>query len=143
MKRIIIKPGKEGRIRAGHPWVYDNEIAKVLEGRSPASGKDAPGAALLPGELADVETSRKQYLGRAFVNPRSKIRARIYSPSKEGADKGFFKRRIREAVMRRVHGNGPAGADPGSRLESRRLVFAEADFLPGLIIDRFTGWPLA
>jgi 23S rRNA (cytosine1962-C5)-methyltransferase len=138
MKRVIIKPGKEGRIRAGHPWVYDNEIARVLEGPSPA-GREAREAALLPGELADVETSRKQYLGRAFVNPHSKIRARIYSPSKEGVDKGFFKRRIREAVIRRAHG----GRSPPSRGESRRLVFAEADFLPGLIIDRFAGWPLA
>ncbi|MDR1412242.1 MAG: class I SAM-dependent rRNA methyltransferase [Spirochaetaceae bacterium] len=139
MKRIIIKPGREGRIRAGHPWVYDNEIAKVLEGRDP--DRDAPGAELIPGELADVETSRRQYLGRAFANPHSKIRARIYSPSKEGVDKGFFKHRIREAVMRRVQVDGLSG--PGPRLESRRLVFAEADFLPGLIIDRFAGWPLA
>jgi 23S rRNA (cytosine1962-C5)-methyltransferase len=142
MKRIIIKPGRESRIRSGHPWVYDNEIGNVLEGRGPAPGRDAPGAALAPGELADVETSRRQYLGRAFVNPASKIRARIYSPSKEGMDKGFFKRRIREALIRRVRGSGPlsrAGPFP----ESRRLVFAEADFLPGLIVDRFAGWPLA
>ncbi|MDR2784614.1 MAG: class I SAM-dependent rRNA methyltransferase [Treponema sp.] len=141
MKRIIIKPGREGRIRAGHPWVYDNEIAKVLEGRDPAAGRKAPESVLLPGELADVETSRRQYLGRAFVNPHSKIRARIYSPSKEGVDKGFFKRRIREAVIRRARDSRVSGA--AFRGESRRLVFAEADFLPGLIIDRFAGWPLA
>ena len=148
MKRIIIKPGREGRIRAGHPWVYDNEIAKTLEGRDSAAGREAREAVLLPGELADVETSRRQYLGRAFVNPHSKIRARIYSPSKEGVDKGFFKRRIREAVLRRarngrVSGAGRGGGFSGIRDESRRLVFAEADFLPGLIIDRFVGWPLA
>jgi 23S rRNA (cytosine1962-C5)-methyltransferase len=139
VKRIIIKPGREGRIRAGHPWVYDNEIAKTLEGRDSA-GREAREAVLLPGELADVETSRRQYLGRAFVNPHSKIRARIYSPSKEGVDKGFFKRRVREAVLRRARDGCVSGV---WRDESRRLVFAEADFLPGLIIDRFTGWPLA
>jgi 23S rRNA (cytosine1962-C5)-methyltransferase len=88
------------------------------------------------GECADVESSRKEYLGRAIVNPHSKIIARMYSPSKEGMDKGFFKRRIREALRRR------AGFRDLSR-ESARIVFAEADFLPGLIIDRFTGWPLA
>lgn len=152
MKRIILKPGREGRILRGHPWVYDNEIAQTLEGRDPAGGK-AREAALLPGELADVETSRRQYLGRAFVNPASKIRARIYSPSKEGVDKGFFKHRIREAILRRAREGrlpGPAAsADPlqhggfALRDESRRLVFAEADFLPGLIVDRFAGWPLA
>jgi 23S rRNA (cytosine1962-C5)-methyltransferase len=96
MKRIILKPGEENRALAGHPWIYDNEVDRVLEG----SGGHP--AFLNPGELADVESSRKRYLGRAFVNPHSKIIARIYSPSKEGVDKGFFKRRIREALARRA-----------------------------------------
>jgi 23S rRNA (cytosine1962-C5)-methyltransferase len=130
MKRIILKPGEENRALAGHPWVYDNEVDRILDG---PGGKARP-ADLEPGELADVESSRKQYLGRAFVNPRSKIIARIYSPSKEGVDKGFFKRRIREALGRRQWRQPPF---------SGRLLFGEADFLPGLIIDRFCGWPLA
>jgi 23S rRNA (cytosine1962-C5)-methyltransferase len=129
MKRIVLKPGEDGRIRRGHPWVYDNEAAKTLDG----NGQDA---ALLPGEIADVESSRKEHLGRALVNPNSRILARIYSPSKEGMDRGFFKRRIREAINRRLD----AGFDLGR--ESARIVFAEADFLPGLIVDRFVGWPL-
>jgi len=128
LKRIILKPGEEERILLGHPWVYGNEIDRVLEGKEPAQ--------LVPGECADVESSRKKYLGRAIVNPNSKITARLYSPSKEGIDKGFFKRRIREAVLRRSFFRNLSS-------ESARLVFAEADFLPGLIIDCFTGWPLA
>ena len=135
MKRIILKPREEGRILLGHPWVFDNEIAKVLAGPGQGSAV-AKSAALEPGELTDVESSGKKYLGRAFVNPNSKITARIYSPSKEGVDKGFFKRRIREAILRRE----ASGYDLCK--ESCRLVFAEADFLPGLIIDRFVGWPL-
>ncbi|MDR2518205.1 MAG: class I SAM-dependent rRNA methyltransferase [Spirochaetaceae bacterium] len=127
MKRIILKPHEEKRIAAGHPWVYDNEVAHVLDKRGPVS--------LEPGETADVESAGKTYLGRALVNPRSKITARIYSPSKEGMDTGFFKRRIRQALSRR-QGYGLAA-------QSARLVFAEADFLPGLIIDRFLGWPFA
>ncbi|MDR1429793.1 MAG: class I SAM-dependent rRNA methyltransferase, partial [Spirochaetaceae bacterium] len=87
------------------------------------------------GEAVDVESSRKEYLGRGFANPFSKILVRIYSPSKEGADKGFFKRRIREALERRTVFYGLAR-------ESCRAVFGEADFLPGLIADRFVGWPL-
>jgi 23S rRNA (cytosine1962-C5)-methyltransferase len=130
MKRIILKCGEEDRILGGHPWVYDNEVDHILEGKSGAA------IPLESGECADVESARKEYLGRAIVNPNSKIIARIYSPSKEGMDKGFFKRRIREALQRR------AGFRDLSR-ESARIVFAEADFLPGLIIDRFTGWPLA
>jgi 23S rRNA (cytosine1962-C5)-methyltransferase len=135
VKRIILKSGEEDRVRRGHPWVYDNEVGKVLK---PVSGGFAPipPEELEPGEAADIESSRKDYLGRGFVNPHSKIIARIYSPSKEGADKGFFKRRIREAAERRSRG----GYDLSR--ESARIVFGEADFLPGLIVDRFTGWPL-
>jgi 23S rRNA (cytosine1962-C5)-methyltransferase len=124
----VLKPGEEERVLLGHPWVYDNEIDSVLEGREEAR--------LVPGECADVESSRKKYLGRAIVNPNSKITARLYSRSKEGIDKGFFKRRIREAVLRRLFFRGLSR-------EAARLVFAEADFLPGLIIDCFAGWSLA
>jgi 23S rRNA (cytosine1962-C5)-methyltransferase len=133
LKRIILKPGEEERILLGHPWVYGNEIDSVLEDREARSSGSTQ---LVPGECADVESSRKQYLGRAIVNPNSKITARLYSPSKEGIDKGFFKRRIREAVLRRLFFRDLSR-------EPARLVFAEADFLPGLIIDCFAGWPLA
>jgi 23S rRNA (cytosine1962-C5)-methyltransferase len=131
MKRIILKNGKDVRVKRGHPWVWDNEVAAVLDGKGADHETEA---VLLPGEVADVESGRKEYLGRAFVNPQSKIVARIYSPSKEGADIGFFRRRIREAMERRA-----THFDLGR--ESFRMVFAEADFLPGLIIDRFVGWP--
>ncbi|MDR2537824.1 MAG: class I SAM-dependent rRNA methyltransferase [Treponema sp.] len=132
MKRIILKHGEERRILGGHPWVYDNEIERIVS--SSGSTAVAGGVeSLEPGELADVESEGKTYLGRAFVNPASKIVARLYSPSKEGMDKGFFKRRIREAISRR--------ATYDLRRESARLVFAEADQLPGLIVDRFVGWP--
>jgi 23S rRNA (cytosine1962-C5)-methyltransferase len=127
MNRIILKPGEEDRILSGHPWVYDNEIAREIADPSVSASDGLPA-----GGLADVESSRKKYLGRAFVNPNSKIRARIFSPSKEGVDPGFFKRRIRQAMERRRH-----DYDLGS--ESARLVFGEADFLPGLIVDRFVG----
>jgi 23S rRNA (cytosine1962-C5)-methyltransferase len=137
VKRIILKPGEEDRVRRGHPWVYGNEVGKILKpGPVPGGFAPIPPEELEPGETADIETSQKNYLGRGFVNPHSKIIARIYSPSKEGVDKGFFKRRVREAAERRVRG----GYDLSR--ESARIVFGEADFLPGLIVDRFTGWPL-
>jgi 23S rRNA (cytosine1962-C5)-methyltransferase len=131
MKRIILKSGEERRILRGHPWVYDNEVDRILRG----PGDGAAPAVLEPGETADVESAARHYLGRALVNPRSKIIARIYSPSKEGMDKGFFKRRLREAFARRTRYD--------LSRDSARVVFAEADFLPGLIVDRFVGWPLA
>jgi 23S rRNA (cytosine1962-C5)-methyltransferase len=143
LKRIILKPGEERRLLGGHPWVYDNEVARILGPAGPAN--------LEMGELADVESSRKEYVGRAFVNPRSKIIARIYSPSKEGVDKGFFKRRLRESINRRFLDPGLSGPPfAGDRIggaldlyrESARIIFGEADFLPGLIVDRFVGWAL-
>ncbi|MDR2418961.1 MAG: class I SAM-dependent rRNA methyltransferase [Treponema sp.] len=132
MKRIILKRGEERRILGGHPWVYDNEIEQIVSSSGGTAGAGSV-ASLETGELADVESAGKTYLGRAFVNPASKIVARLYSPSKEGVDKGFFKRRIREAISRR--------ASYDLCRESARLVFAEADQLPGLIVDRFVGWP--
>jgi 23S rRNA (cytosine1962-C5)-methyltransferase len=133
MKRIILKPGEEKRILAGHPWAYDNEIARVLA-PIPGGFTPIPLEKLEAGELVDVESAHKTYLGRGLANPHSRIVARIYSPSKEGVDKGFFKRRIRAAL---------AGRFPGYdlRRESARIIFGEADFLPGLIVDRFVGWP--
>jgi 23S rRNA (cytosine1962-C5)-methyltransferase len=128
MIRIILKKGEEKEICAGRPWVYDNEVKRIVSGHS----NSAVEAKLQQGGIADVETYNKKYLGRAFVNPGSKIIARIYSPSKEGVDTGFFKRRIREALPRRSAFN--------LSRESCRMVFAEADFLPGLIIDRYVGW---
>jgi 23S rRNA (cytosine1962-C5)-methyltransferase len=132
LKRVILKSGEEVRILRGHPWVYGSGVDRILSGPGPG----AVPAELVPGEAADVESSRKSYLGRGFANPRSKILVRIYSPSKEGADRGFFKRRIREALTRRTL--PPCRWD--MRRESARIVFGEADFLPGLIVDRFTGW---
>ncbi|MCL1814713.1 MAG: class I SAM-dependent rRNA methyltransferase [Treponema sp.] len=134
MKRIILKPGEERRILAGHPWVYGNEVAVIRE-----TGKEKNKETnLTAGECSDIEGLRQGkalYLGRAIVNPASQIIARIYSRSKEGLDKGFFKRRIREAMELRQK----AGYDLSK--DSARIVFGEADGLPGLIIDRFVGRP--
>jgi 23S rRNA (cytosine1962-C5)-methyltransferase len=82
--------------------VCDKEAAKILDG----SGQDA---ALLTGEMAHVESSRKEALGRALVNPNSGILARIREAINRGLDAGF-----------------------GLGRESARIVFADADFLPGL-----------
>jgi 23S rRNA (cytosine1962-C5)-methyltransferase len=121
MTRVILKPGEEDRVLAGHPWVYDNEIDRV-EGEA------------LPGDVVDVESSRKTYLGRGFINPASKIRVRLLCRGKEGIDEGYFKRTLREAFEYR-------GRYYDTDKDSFRLAFAEADFLPGLIADVYVGRP--
>jgi len=117
--RLILKPREETRIRAGHPWVYDNEIAGV-EG-NPAAGVEV-----------EVLDARRRSLGSAFFNPASKIRARIYSRLPRAADEDFFAETIARALdwRRRFF-------DPDT--QSLRIVFGEADGLPGLIVDSFVG----
>ncbi len=117
--RLILRPREETRIRAGHPWVYDNEIAG-------SEGDPAPGAEV---EILD---SRRRSLGSAFFNPKSKIRARIYSRIPRAADEDFFAEAIGRSLEWRKRFFDP------ERM-SLRLVFGEADGLPGLIVDSFVG----
>jgi 23S rRNA (cytosine1962-C5)-methyltransferase len=115
--RVILRGGEETRIEAGHPWIYDNEIAEVQG--SPA-----------PAQVVDAESARGRYLGRGFFNPASKIRVRLATRSKEGLDRGFWKRRVSEALDYR-------GAFLDVERDSFRLLFAEADGTPGLVADLF------
>ncbi len=117
--RLILRPREETRIRAGHPWVYDNEIAGV-EGNPP------------PGAEVEVLDSRRRSLGSAFFNPASKIRARIYSRIPRAADEAFFFETLNRALDWRRRFFDP-------ERQSLRLIFGEADGLPGLIIDSFVG----
>jgi 23S rRNA (cytosine1962-C5)-methyltransferase len=117
--RIILRPREEARIRAGHPWVYDNEIAGT-------EGAPKPGAEV------EVLDSRRRSLGSAFFNPASKIRARIYSRVPRAADEAFFAEAIGRALEWRRRFFDPSR-------QSLRLAFAEADGLPGLIVDSFVG----
>lgn len=117
LPRVILKPREEDRILAGHPWIFDNEIGRI-EGQCD------------PGAIVDVESSRKRYLGRGYINHQSKIRVRLLSHSKEGIDTGFWKRRLRQALEYRAGFLNTA-------TDSFRLVFAEADLCPGLIIDLY------
>ncbi|MEI6876003.1 MAG: class I SAM-dependent rRNA methyltransferase [Spirochaetota bacterium] len=114
---IILKPKEDLRIRWGHPWVYDNEIARV-EGEPQ------------PGDSVSVHDSRRMPVGSAFYNPASKIRCRLFSRQVREADEGFFRETIGKALAWRLNFLDP-------ELQSLRLVFGEADGLPGLIVDSF------
>ncbi len=117
--KIVLKPREDIRIRSGHPWVYDNEIARV-------DGQASPGAEV------EVVDARGRSLGSAFYNPKSKIRARIYSRTPREADGSFFYEALEKAISWRRR-----FFDPDR--QSLRLVYAEADGLPGLIVDSFVG----
>jgi 23S rRNA (cytosine1962-C5)-methyltransferase len=116
MFTLKLAGGRESRVLAGHPWIYRNEIARVQD-----EGE--------PGAIAHIQDSRGRLLGQAMVNLKSQIAARLLSRGEELIDGAFFARRIREAVAR--CGRSVSGPD------ASRLVFGEADHLPGLIVDRY------
>jgi len=116
---IKLKPREEIRIRHGHPWIYDNEIALVES--NPEAGA----------EVSALD-SRGKPLGFGFYNPVSKIRVRLFSRSSVKADKEFFVEAFRTALAWRARFFD-------TEKQSFRAVFGEADSVPGLIVDLFTG----
>lgn len=117
MLTLRLASGKEGRLVAGHPWIYRNEIARVEgEGES--------------GAIGHVLDGRGRFLGQAMVNLKSQIAGRVLTRLEEPVDEAFFVRRIHEAVGR--CGRAVGGPD------ACRLIFGEADHLPGLIVDRYS-----
>ncbi len=116
MLTVTLAPGKEQRINAGHPWIYRSEIARI-------EGDATPGA------IAVVKDHRGRAIGQAMLNVKSQIAGRILTRDDKSVDEPFVERRVREALAR--HGRSPAGPD------ACRVVFGEADRLPGLIVDRY------
>ncbi len=118
MPTIILKPGREKALLRRHPWVFSGAVAKV-------KGNPASGATVA---IAD---HRGQFLAWASYSPNSRIRARVWSwREDEVVGPDFFRGRVEAALARRASW---LGADT----DAYRLVFAEADGLPGVIADRY------
>ena len=112
MKVEITKSAYE-KIKKRAPWIYSNEINHIKCDR---------------GSVVDLVYNGK-YVATAFYNPLSKISARILSYKKMTVDRCFFESRIKKAVKKR---------DKLKKItNSFRLIHSEADFLPGLIVDRY------
>lgn len=117
MASVILHRSHKKRIEQGHPWVYKSEIASV-EGEPEV------------GQLLDVLNHQKRYLGTGYYNPASQITVRIVSYRKlEVMNHDFFVERFRNCLQHRERFIKEENA--------YRLVYGEADFLPGLIVDRF------
>jgi 23S rRNA (cytosine1962-C5)-methyltransferase len=116
---LTLKTGREKSLLRRHPWVFSGAIARV-DG-NPASG-----------ESVDLVAADGQFLARAAFSPSSQIRARVWSfdPS-ESVDTDFFRNRIKSAIASRE-----AWLDNGET-NAVRLIHAESDGLPGLIVDRY------
>lgn len=106
------------RAKAGHPWVFDNEIT---------GQKGAPE----DGGLCDVLSPKGRYLGTGFYNSRSKIRVRVITQNaNDDFSPDFFRRRLQYAwEYRKTVLGGEVGAC--------RVIFGEADRFPGLTVDKF------
>ena len=116
---LRLKKREDRRLRAGHLWVYSNEV----------DTKATPLKSFTPGQAVRVVASNDQLLGIGYVNPQSLICARLLNTfNHQIADIEFFEQRIRDALAlrERVY-DAPY----------YRLIYADSDFLPGLVVDRY------
>ena len=119
MERAVvrIRKGNGRTLKGGGAWVYDNEIESI-------SGSYENGG------LVTVEDFDGYFLGTGFINDNSTIRVRVMSRVKgQEIDEAFIEQRVRDAVAYRAK---------VTDMSSCRLIFGEADFLPGIVIDKFS-----
>lgn len=116
---LTVTKKAEAALKKGHPWVYDAEIMQTI-------GETENGC------LVDVVSTKGSYLGTGFLSLNSKIRVRVLSSNaNETFSPAFWERRLKYAIDYRK-------TVMGDDFSCCRLVFGEADGLPGLTIDRFS-----
>lgn len=116
---ITISKRAELAARGGHPWIYGSEIEEAGEGAQ-------------PGDIVRVLSRKGKFVGSGFYNPASKISIRLISTNANDTfDAAFWKRRAAYAVDYRLQVMREEDRD------CMRLIFGEADQLPGLTVDRF------
>ena len=115
---VYLKKNEEKRIAAGHSWVYANEVARIENADGNAKN----------GSLATVFAHDGRFIGKGYINHASKILVRIFIRNGDEDGKELYLKRIKAADdYRRALGYK----------NCYRMVFAEADDLPALIIDRY------
>jgi len=122
MKSIFLNKKISRRVETGHPWIFGNEVntGKALD------------AAAKAGEIVNVFTHDKKFVGKGYVNPQSQIMVRLLTRDKdEVINEQFFINRIENAWAYR---------QKLGYKENCRLIFGEADDLPQLIIDKFNDY---
>ncbi|HEX2912076.1 MAG TPA: hypothetical protein VH186_14805, partial [Chloroflexia bacterium] len=118
---IKIKSGREWQLKRGHPWLFSGGIQHL-----PSN--------IEPGGLVDLHDSEGQFVARGYYNPKTDIAVRVLTrdPS-EIVDGAFFEKRVRQALQLR------RGAINPQDTNLFRLINAEGDFLPGVIVDYYAG----
>ena len=115
---VILKPGREKSLLRRHPWIFSGAIQQADTN-------------IVPGSTVDLLSSDKRFLARAAYSPTSQIRARVWTFNDEPIDKEFFRKRIRSAIATR------STIQVAKYSNACRLIYAESDGLPGLIVDRY------
>ena len=122
MKSLFLNKNAGNRVENGHPWIFGNELNR---------GK-ALDAAAKAGEIVNVFTHDKKFIGKGYVNPQSQIIIRLLTRDKDAViDKQFFYHKIKQAWAYR---------QKLGYTENCRLIFGEADDIPQLIIDKFNDY---
>lgn len=123
---LFLKPGREKSLLRRHPWIFSGAVQRVDE--EPA-----------PGATVEVLSSKGDFLARAAYSPQSQIRARVWTFDAEPVDKDFLLRKIRAALVERFTLNVQPfdNAQDKRSTNAYRLIHAESDGLPGLIVDRY------
>jgi 23S rRNA (cytosine1962-C5)-methyltransferase len=117
---LRLRPGREYSLLAGHPWLFSGAFSGLP--------KDIP-----PGAVVDVLSSRGEWIARGHLNPANSLAFRLLTQDPlELIDADFYLRRIERALQLR----GLLTRD----VNAYRLIHAEADYLPGLIVDRYDRW---
>ncbi len=120
MKKVILEKGREKSLQRRHPWVFSGAI-NLVEGKP------------VRGETVDIVSAGKDWLARGSYSPDSQITVRVWTFEKdENIDRDFFRRKIVKALEFRQKLSGI-----GTDFTACRLIAAEADGLPGLIVDRY------
>jgi 23S rRNA (cytosine1962-C5)-methyltransferase len=116
---VIIKPKREQSLQRKHPWIFSGAIAKQ-KGR------------LAAGDTVDIVNARGRWLGRGAYSPTSQITVRLWTfREDESIDRRFFRHRLERAIRNRFE------LKKRLQLNAYRMVNAESDGLPGLIVDQY------
>ncbi len=117
---VVIKAGREKSLHRRHPWIFSGAIARVL---------DKPAA----GDIVTVVNERDEFLARGYWNVKSQIQVRVLTWHDENISADWWRERLRRAIDARAIFN----AHVDRHAFGYRLVNAENDYLPGLIVDRY------
>ena len=119
MGRVVLKPGKEKPVRNRHPWIFSGAIGRIQG--DPADG-----------DVVDVLDHQGRFLARGYLNRRSQIVVRCLTwAEEEMIDSAFWRRRLQQAISRRQ------GLLQSDITNACRLVHAESDLVPGLVLDQY------